>query len=104
MTHNPRMTMRTAKQRREYDEDLERQHREELRSLIEQQVRQRLSEANGPQSVQVRRLWEDHYRVNVLIGTPATTTRVSDSFFVEADSDGRIVESNPAIANLGSTR
>jgi len=93
--------MLTKKQKREHDQNLQRQQRDALQARIEQQVIQRLGEADVPRNVQVRRLWDDHYRVNVLVGTPAMTSRVSNSYFVEADSDGQIVESNPEIASLG---
>jgi hypothetical protein len=46
--------------------------------------------------VQVWRLWEDHYRVNVLVGELATT-RVAHSYFLVTDSGGNIVASTPAI-------
>lgn len=95
--------MLTAKQRREHDEDVEQQDRETLRGLIEQQVIRGLGEANGPHNVQVRMLWEDHYRVNVLIGNPTSPIRISNSYFIEADGDGRIVESNPRITSLQAT-
>jgi hypothetical protein len=96
--------MLTKKQKREHDQNLQRQERDALRALIEQQIVQRLGEADGPRQVQVRRLWDDHYRVNVLVGTPAMTSKVSNSYFVEADSDGHIVESNPEIARLSCVR
>jgi len=38
--------------------------------------------------VQVRRLWDDHYRVNVLIGEDAASAKIANSYFVEADGDG----------------
>jgi hypothetical protein len=41
--------------------------------------------------------------VNVLVGG-AVSTRIANSYFVEADSDGHIVDSNPKIKSLRSSR
>jgi hypothetical protein len=48
-------------------------------------------------SVQVRHLWGDHFRVNVLVGLDAASLKVAQSFFLVAASDGNIVSSNPII-------
>jgi hypothetical protein len=47
--------------------------------------------------VNVRRLWEDCFRVNVLIGRDIVSVKIANSYFVKADSDGNIVESSPKI-------
>jgi hypothetical protein len=47
--------------------------------------------------VEVRHLWEDHYRANVFVGSDASSTQVADSFFVVADADGNILASEPDI-------
>ena len=41
-------------------------------------------------SVQVRHLWGDHFRVNVLVGVDAASVKVAQSFFLEAGGDGTI--------------
>jgi len=46
--------------------------------------------------IQVWRLWEDHYWVNVLVGELATT-RVAHSYFLVTDGGGNIVASTPEI-------
>jgi hypothetical protein len=58
----------------------------------------RLGQPNDLQRVQVRRLWEDHYRVNVLVGADAASVKVAHSYFLVADSDGTILTSVPTIA------
>lgn len=50
--------------------------------------------------VQVRRLWESSYRVNVFLGTDAATVRLTNSYFLETDEDGNIVGSVPPLARL----
>jgi hypothetical protein len=85
-------------QQREQDQDLELRSREALNVLIGEQVIHALGAPNGLQRVQVRYLWQDRYRVNVLIGPDAASVKVNDSFFLRVDDDGRIVSSTPDIA------
>jgi hypothetical protein len=47
--------------------------------------------------VQVRRLWGDRYRVNVLVGRDATSTTIAHSFFVVVDEAGNIDTTSPEI-------
>jgi hypothetical protein len=77
-----------------------RHKREMLNALIGEQVIHTLGEPDGLHRVQVRRLWKDHYRVNVLIGKDAASAKIANSYFVEANSDGNIVESSPKITKL----
>jgi hypothetical protein len=48
--------------------------------------------------VQVRPLWDRHYRVNVLVGDNAASARVVDSFFLRADQEGQIISASPEVA------
>jgi hypothetical protein len=84
-------------QQREHDKDLEQHKGEALRALIEDQVIRRLGSPIGLRNVQVRRLWENRYRVNVLVGESAVSAKIANSYFVKTDSDGNIVASNPEI-------
>jgi hypothetical protein len=45
----------------------------------------------------VQRLWEDHYRVNVLVGVDAASAKVAHSYFLVADPNGTIIASTPKI-------
>jgi hypothetical protein len=81
----------------EQDKVLERQKGETLNGLIGAQVIHTLGKPGGLYDVQVRRLWEDRYRVNVFIGETAASPKIANSYFVKADGDGNIVESNPTI-------
>jgi hypothetical protein len=47
--------------------------------------------------VQVRPLWNEHYRVNVLVGANAACARIAHSYFVVADSDGKVLRMTPAV-------
>jgi hypothetical protein len=79
-------------------EDLE-QHRRETRDLlVGEQVVHALGKPCGLLKLQVRELWEGHYRVNVFTGTDAASARVAHSYFLVADGDGNIIASTPKIA------
>ena len=47
--------------------------------------------------MQVRRVGERGYRVNILIGPDAASVKVGQSYFLKVDGDGKIVESTPKI-------
>lgn len=49
------------------------------------------------QRVQVRHLWEGYYRLNVFVGTDASSARMAHSFFLSVDGDGTILTSVPTI-------
>ena len=51
----------------------------------------------GLNRVEVKRVWGDRYRVNVLVGPDAGSLSVAHSFFVEADAAGVILTSSPPI-------
>jgi hypothetical protein len=70
---------------------------EALNALIAEQVVHILGKPEGLHQVQVRPLWGNYFRVNVLIGADAASFRVANSYFLRADGDGNIVESTPKI-------
>jgi hypothetical protein len=47
--------------------------------------------------VQVRPLWANYFRVNVLLGESVTCRTVAHSFFLQTDSEGRVLESSPEL-------
>lgn len=51
-------------------------------------------------NVTVRRLWDNHYRVNVLIGSDPTTVRIAHSYFVVVGVKGEILSATPQINRL----
>jgi hypothetical protein len=69
-----------------------------LDTAIRNHVMLALGQPVDPFRVVVRRLWEDHYRVNVLVGKDVTTTTIAHSYFLVADGDGKISRATPAIA------
>jgi hypothetical protein len=72
-----------------------------LRARIGGQVLRLLGGPAG-RVAQVRPLWGNFYRVNVVV-SPETVgdARIPNSYFLEADGDGNIVTSDPAIAGPG---
>ena len=70
---------------------------EQRGARIGEQVIRALGRPDGFHRVQVRPLWEDYYRVNVLVGADAASAKVAHSYFVEADGGGDIVVSTPQI-------
>ncbi len=47
--------------------------------------------------VEVRRLWKDHYRVNVFVNAGAGSARIAHSYFLVADGEGNVAASTPTI-------
>jgi hypothetical protein len=74
--------------------------RETLDNLIREQVIHALGAPFNLRSVQVRKVWDDHYRVNVLVNVGAGTVRVANSFFLVTDSDGCLTAATPKITRL----
>ena len=66
-------------------------------AVIGQHVLHTLGQPGDLHRVQVRPLWEDHYRVNILVGTDAVSAKVAHSYFLVADSAGTIVASTPKL-------
>ena len=75
----------------------ENQARQQRKSVIGKQVIHTLGKPSHLHGVQVRHLWEDHYRVNILVGLDAASAKVAHSYFLVADTDGNIVASTPNI-------
>jgi hypothetical protein len=70
-----------------------------LNGAISKQVLLGLGQPQGLHLVQVRFLWEDHYRVNVFVGVDAASAKVAHSYFLVADSAGNILASTPKITS-----
>jgi len=77
--------------------DQEGQERNELNAMIAQHVLDTLGQPGDLHRVQVRHLWGDHYRVNVLVGADAACAKVAHSYFLVVDNDGNIIACNPKI-------
>lgn len=65
--------------------------------VIRDQVLHALGRPTGLYAVQVRWLWGEYYRVNVLVGSDAVSARIAHSYFLTVDGDGKVAASNPRI-------
>ncbi len=82
------------------EDKMEQDEREGLDKLISEQVIHALGTPIDLRSVQVRKLWNDHYRVNVLVGVNAASVKVANSYFLVVDGDGGLIAATPKIMKL----
>src|SRR5579859_6022760 len=86
-----------TKEQTHQEREQRKQDREQVCTLIGRQVLRTLGCPAGFQGVQVRRLWKDHYRVNVLVGADVVSAHVGESYFLVADDGGAIINATPTI-------
>lgn len=87
----------TTKQKDTQHADHAKLARQQLNAMIGKNVLHVLGQPRDLHSVQVRHLWEDHYRVNVLVGSDAASVKVAHSYFLVTGKDGTIIASTPKI-------
>ena len=66
-------------------------------SAIKEQIIAALGKPANLLKVVARPLWERRFRVNVFVGENAATAKIANSYFVEVDSDDRLIKSTPKI-------
>ncbi len=88
----------SAKAREKPEGELTKPEEAERRVVLQRHVMQALGLQSEPQTVQVRRLWDNRYRVNVFIGKDVVSARIAYSYFLLVNPDGTIIEACPAIA------
>jgi len=71
--------------------------RQQRDSLIGKRVLAALGQPRELYRLYVRHLWEDRYRVNIVVGEDATSAKILHSYFVVADNAGNILSSIPEI-------
>ena len=86
-----------AKQQEKPPSEQAGQQLRDLAATIGQRVLQALGHPGDLLHMQVRPLWEGHYRANVFLGTGTASARVAHSFFLVTDGEGNILTSAPAI-------
>jgi hypothetical protein len=77
--------------------DENKQEGERRNAVISQQAIQTLGRPGELDRLQIRQLWQDRYRVNVLVGADVVSAKIGHSFFLVVDRDGNIIESTPKI-------
>jgi hypothetical protein len=88
--------MSTQQREKQQDANQEKRGSQQLCAAIGKQVLRALGQPGNLYLVQVRHLWEDHFRVNILVGVDAAA-KIAHSYFVEADLGGNIREATPKI-------
>lgn len=78
----------------------DRDTQQRLQDVISTRVLNLLGRPEDLRVVQVRPLWNGHYRVNVFVGTSAGLSQIAHSYFVSADGEGNILTATPAIRKL----
>jgi len=68
---------------------------QKFNTSLGQEVLLRLGRPDDLRHVQVRPLWEGHYRVNILVGAELTSVKIAHSFFLVANRDGKVLASTP---------
>ena len=71
--------------------------RDAQRLFIGKSVLNALGKPSDLLQVQVRSLWDQHFRVNVVVGPDFLSSRIANSYFVKADEDGNVIGSTPPI-------
>jgi len=71
--------------------------RDQLEAVIARHVLRAVGPPGNLHRVQVRLLWDDHYRVNIFVGGDAASATVAHSYFLVADAAGTIIASTPPI-------
>jgi hypothetical protein len=70
---------------------------DELSVRVAASVLRLLGRPQGRHRVDVHPLWQNRYRVNVLVGERSTYAEIPHSFFVVADDAGNVLTSAPPI-------
>jgi hypothetical protein len=89
-----------ATQQEQQPPSADNQGRQRLYAVIGKHVLRTLGQPTDLREVQVRQLWKDHYRVNVVVGVDVASVRIAHSYFVETDGDGNVLAATPKITNL----
>ena|SRR5690349_9812682 len=84
-------------QQRAHHDRTDRREQEALNAVIREQVMLALGKPDDLLAVAVRPLWNRFYRVNIFVGPDIAFARVAQSYFVEADADGKIATTTPKI-------
>ena len=89
--------MPTKRQCEQPNDKMKQEERETRHKLIREQVIHSLGTPTDLRNVQVRKVWKDHYRVNVIVGMNAGAVRVANSYFLVIDSEGSLINATPKI-------
>jgi hypothetical protein len=96
------MTTKQAEERRTGEKRAEQKAHEVglLEAVVRDHVLCDLGKPPGLHRVQVRCVWGDSYRVNVLMGADVSSFKVAHTYFLTADGNGKILTSSPAVTKV----
>jgi len=89
--------MPAKQQEEQHRAERDKQVHQQLHLVIGEQVMHILGQPFDLHSVQVRKVWDDHYRVNIFVGADAGCAKIAHSYFLVTDGNGNIVDSVPKI-------
>lgn len=89
-----------TKQQEKEPADLPKQEAPSRNAIIGKRLLHALGRPNNFGRMQVRSLWGDYFRVNVLVDSDVASVRIAHSFFVLADADGNILSCNPKLTKM----
>jgi len=90
----------SAKQQEQKPIEQKKQETELREAVIRENVLVTLGRPDELLRVQVTRVGNTNYRVNVFVGPDATSCKVAHSYFLEADGNGKILSSSPVLARM----
>ena len=78
--------------------DPEKKANPQINASVSEQVLHLLGHPGSLHSVQVRKVWDDHYRVNIFIGVDSASATIAHSYFLVTDAGGKIIASTPKLS------
>ena len=81
-------------------DEVEPDKRRKLNNVIKEQVINALGKPIDLRDIQIRKVWDEHYRVNVIVGADASAVRIAHSYFLVIDSVGSVISATPNITKL----
>lgn len=92
--------MSTKQQAKQAADQEQERGQQQLEAAIGKHLLHALGEPADLQRLQVQRLWDNHYRANVIVGESLVSARVAHSFFLVVDGAGAIMTATPPISRV----
>jgi hypothetical protein len=86
-----------ANKQREESKPVDKAKLDTLTDFIQQQVLQSLGKPRNLLKVQVNPVWDNHYRVNIFVGSDGASATIPNSFFLVVDTEGSVIAATPKI-------
>ena len=86
-----------ANKQREESKPVDQAKLDTLIEFIQKQVLQSLGKPRDLLEVQVNPVWDNHYRVNIFVGTVGGSVTIPNSYFLVVDTQGSVIAATPKI-------